>query len=565
MAEPIVLNGVSAGMRGALGTIVVWRRGGDLTADTTAPTDEAARSEAKQRIAAAMQTVSARYTELAELQPEGDLKDVLVATAEMAEDPSLVESAEGYVDEGHPATHAVRLACAEVAELFASLGGYMAERVSDLNGVRDRVIAELLGVGMGGAELVDDSIVVAEDLTPADTAMLDVSKVRALVTELGGPTAHTAIIARQWGLACVVQVEGATALPEGAPALVDGAAGVVIANPDAEASEQVRKRNELLDSLDSDVNPAATADGQAVQLLTNIGGAADAEEAAQHACEGVGLFRTEVLFLSAKTAPTADEQAEVYRQVLRAQAGRKVVFRTIDAGADKPLAFANVDHEDNPALGVRGYRLVRTMPELLQTQLEAIARAAADVPETTVWVMAPMIATPDEARDFAAQARATGIKTVGAMVEVPSAALQAEHFLAELDFVSIGTNDLAQYTMGTDRLLGALADLIDPWQPGVLKLIEATAQAGQKLGKPVGVCGESAANPLMSLVLVGMGVTSLSMSSSALSVVRLALRHTDLTTCQQMARAALDARDPEAARQAVLALANDEVRFMVGG
>lgn len=565
MAEPIVLNGVSAGMRGALGTIVVWRRGGDLTADTTAPTDEAARSEAKQRIVAAMQTVSARYTELAELQPEGDLKDVLVATAEMAEDPSLVESAEGYVDEGHPATHAVRLACAEVAELFASLGGYMAERVSDLNGVRDRVIAELLGVGMGGAELVDDSIVVAEDLTPADTAMLDVSKVRALVTELGGPTAHTAIIARQWGLACVVQVEGATALPEGAPALVDGAAGVVIANPDAEASEQVRKRNELLDSLDSDVDPAATADGQAVQLLTNIGGAADAEEAAQHACEGVGLFRTEVLFLSAKTAPTADEQAEVYRQVLRAQAGRKVVFRTIDAGADKPLAFANVDHEDNPALGVRGYRLVRTMPELLQTQLEAIARAAADVPEATVWVMAPMIATPDEARDFAAQARATGIKTVGAMVEVPSAALQAEHFLAELDFVSIGTNDLAQYTMGTDRLLGALADLIDPWQPGVLKLIEATAQAGQKLGKPVGVCGESAANPLMSLVLVGMGVTSLSMSSSALSVVRFALRHTDLTTCQQMARAALDARDPEAARQAVLALANDEVRFMVGG
>lgn len=565
MPDSIELRGVSAGVRGALGRIVVWRHGGDLDADLPRPVDQDDRDAARQTLLAAMAAVAGQYAELAEQQQDGELKDVLVATAEIADDPSVIEAAQTHIEQGESVTAAVREAFAEVAEQFQALGGYMAERVSDLNGVRDRVLAQLLGVGMAGAELVEDSIIVAEDLTPADTAVLDVRKVRALVTELGGPTAHTAIIARQWGLACVVQAEGATRLPEGAPALVDGRAGIVMTHPSEQDAERIRRRNDLLDSLDADTDPAATADGTPVTLLANIGGLADAQEASGHACDGVGLFRTEVLFLSARTAPTKQEQADVYRRVLRAQAGRRVVFRTLDSGADKPLAFANVDHEDNPALGVRGYRLVRTMPELLATQLEAIAEASADVPEAEAWVMAPMIATPDEARDFARMARAAGNTTVGAMVEVPSAAIQAEQVLAELDFVSIGTNDLAQYTMGTDRLLGALADLIDPWQPAVLTLISSTVRAGQAQGKRVGVCGESASNPLMALVLIGLGVTSLSMSSASLSAVRFALRHTDLATCRAMAQAAVTARDPAAARSAVLALAGDELRFLVGG
>lgn len=565
MAARREVQGVSASVRGAMGTIVIWRPGGDLALDLPRPVDEAGRAHAGQQLRQVLAQVAAQYQELAGRQPDGDLKDVLEATAEMADDPSVLEAADAHIESGESVTAAVRLAFGEVAEQFLALGGYMAERVSDLNGVRDRVLAGLLGVGLAGADLVDDSILVADDLTPADTATLDVGKVRALVTEQGGPTAHTAIIARQWGLACVVRAEGALQLPEGSPALVDGRAGRVVTDPSEEEVASVRRRNELLDGLDADTAPAATADGTPIKLLTNIGGPADAQEAAGHANDGVGLFRTEVVFLSATTAPSREEQAEVYRQVLRAQSGRLVVFRTLDSGADKPLAFANVAHEENPALGVRGYRLVRTMPDLLQTQLEAIAQATADVPETEVWVMAPMIATPDEARDFATAARAAGNATVGAMVEVPSAAIQADRVLAELDFVSIGTNDLAQYTMGTDRLLGALADLIDPWQPAVLNLIRATARAGEAQGKKVGVCGESASNPLMALVLIGLGVTSLSMSSAALSAVRYTLRHTDLATCRAMAEAAVSARDPQAAREAVLALAGEEVRFLVAG
>lgn len=236
---------------------------------------------------------------------------------------------------------------------------------------------------------------------------------------------------------------------------------------------------------------------------------------------------------------------------------------TIDAGADKPLAFAQQSVEENPALGVRGYRLVRTLPQLLADQLTALGRAQQET-GAELWVMAPMIATPAEAADFAEAARAAGLKTVGVMVEVPAVALRCADVLADVDFVSLGTNDLAQYTMATDRLRGELSDLLDPWQPAVLDLVAATADGGKTAGKPVGVCGESASDPLMALVLAGMGVTSLSMSPAAVPAVRAALRGHTLARCQEIAAAARAARSAPEARAAALDLTDSEVKQLLG-
>ena len=238
-------------------------------------------------------------------------------------------------------------------------------------------------------------------------------------------------------------------------------------------------------------------------------------------------------------------------------------MRTLDAGADKPLPFVTQAGEENPALGVRGYRLVRSHPELLDTQLEALARAQAET-GTTPWVMAPMVTTPAEARDFATRARAAGVAIVGVMIEVPAAALRAREILAEVDFVSLGTNDLAQYTMASDRLRGELADLLDPWQPAVLDLVDSTARAGLRARKPVGVCGESASDPVLALVLVGLGVTSLSMSVGAIPAVRYALRHHTSAECATMAAAALAAQSAGEGRAAVVALLHPDVRETLG-
>lgn len=301
--------------------------------------------------------------------------------------------------------------------------------------------------------------------------------------------------------------------------------------------------------------PGRTADGTAVQLLANVGTLEDAERAAAQDVEGVGLFRTEVLFLDRSSAPTLQEQTEAYARVFTAFGDRKVVVRTLDAGADKPLAFVDVAAEENPALGVRGLRTARRHPELLQTQLAALA-AAAKQTGTTPWVMAPMVSTPAEAAEFALTARAAGLETVGAMVEVPAAALRAHRLVAAgLDFVSLGTNDLTQYAMAADRLEGDLADLLDPWQPAVLQLVAATGS----VDVPVGVCGEAARDPLLALVLVGLGVRSLSMAPAAVPAVRFALSRTSLATCRAMAEAALSADSPQEARDLAARSADPDV------
>lgn len=553
-----VLHGSGVG-RGAVVGPVARAHPVPVVEESPGPATDDERAAAAARVRESFAAVAALLEQRAE-HSGGTIAEVLGATAMMAHDPELVGAAVARVEGGTDPAVAVDLAIAEFAELFAAAGGYLAERVTDLRSVRDRVVARLRDLPEPGVpELERPSVVVADDLSPADTAALDLTKVLGIVIEHGGPTGHTAIIAGQLGIPCVVRVAGATDLVDGAEVAVDAAAGTVTVGPDAETRARVEARRAALEALARETGPGATRDGRAVQLLANIGTAEDAERLTDAAVEGVGLFRTEVLFLGRATAPTVEEQTAVYTRVLAALGDRKVVVRTLDAGADKPLAFVTRTDEENPALGVRGFRLVRASEELLRTQLTAIAHAARAT-GTEPWVMAPMVATPHEAAQFAALAREAGVTRAGVMVEVPSAALRSRDVLAEVDFVSLGTNDLAQYTMATDRLLGDLTDLLDPWQPAVLDLVAATASGGVEAGKPVGVCGESAADPAMALVLVGLGVTSLSMSPAAVPGVRFALSRHDADTCRQIASAARAARTAEEGRAAALELVDPEVR-----
>ncbi|NCT89618.1 phosphoenolpyruvate--protein phosphotransferase [Cellulomonas sp. APG4] len=550
------LHGSGVGRGAVVGPVARAHPAPALHTEAPPPDDVAAAvAEVTEAFAQVARTLEKRAEEAG-----GTIADVLGATAMMAADPELVGQVRSRIEGGQAAVPAVDRSVAEFADLFTAAGGYLAERVTDLRSVRDRVVARLLGLPEPGVPaLARPSVVVADDLSPADTAALELDKVLGIVIEQGGPTGHTAIIAGQLGIPCVVRVVGASALEDGTEVAVDAAAGTVVVDPDDELRGRVETRREALATLAGRTDPGTTADGHAVALLANIGTAEDAERLTDAAVEGVGLFRTEVLYLGRTSAPTEDEQAEVYARALGALGGRKVVVRTLDAGADKPLAFVTRSGEENPALGVRGFRLVRTDEELLRTQLRAIARAA----ERTggdPWVMAPMIASVEEAEQFATLARAEGVRTVGVMVEVPAAALRARDLLAVVDFVSLGTNDLAQYTMATDRLLGELVDLLDPWQPAVLDLVAATAEAGLDVGKPVGVCGESAADPAMALVLTGLGVTSLSMSPAAVPGVRFALSRHSLERCREIAAAARSARTAVDARRACLGLVDAQVR-----
>jgi phosphotransferase system enzyme I (PtsI) len=292
--------------------------------------------------------------------------------------------------------------------------------------------------------------------------------------------------------------------------------------------------------------PGRTADGHPVALLANIGSAADLSSATD--AEGVGLFRTELLYLDRLEPPTVDEQAAAYTAVFEAAAGRRTVVRTLDAGADKPVPFLRQPEEPNPALGIRGIRLGWRRPEVLRTQLAAIAQAAAGT-GADVWVMAPMVAHAAEAARFATYCREVGLPQVGVMIEIPAAALQSAAILSEVDFLSIGTNDLSQYSFAADRQCGELADLLDPWQPALLSLLSICAAAGTAVAKPVGVCGEAASDPALAVVLVGLGVTSLSMAPRAIPAVRAALAERTLDECRRLADAALSAADAATARR----------------
>ncbi|RBY92859.1 putative PEP-binding protein [Blastococcus sp. TF02A-30] len=550
--RPLVLTGRAAAPGAAVGPAVrlpAARDGGPAGAG--APAADAATEVLRFGAAAAE---AARLLSARAAQAPGEAGPLLRATAALAVDPALHDAVAARIGAGEPAPAATRSAVQELVERFAAAGGPAAERVAELLDVRDRILAGLAGRRDDGPVQPDHpSVLLADDLAPSEAVLLDPARVLALALAGGTPTGHTALIARELGLPCVVGlgVGELDAVPTGSTVLVDGGQGTVTVDPDVDDAH-ARVSAARPGAGGGWAGPGRTRDGRTVPLLANVQDAAGARAAVAAHAEGVGLYRTELAFLGRGEEPSVEEQAAAYAEVLEVMAGRTVVLRTLDAGADKPLRFSDLREEANPALGVRGLRAARRDAGVLERQLDAIA-AAGRRTGATPWVMAPMVATVPEAAAFATAARDRGL-VPGAMVEVPSAALHAERLLAHVDFLSVGTNDLAQYALAADRLSADLADLTDPWQPALLELVALTAAAGARVGKPVGVCGEAAADPLLACVLVGLGVTSLSCAPSAVAAVGARLGRTDLADCRRAAQGALAADDPDGARAAAAAV-----------
>jgi phosphotransferase system enzyme I (PtsI) len=399
-------------------------------------------------------------------------------------------------------------------------------------------------------------VIVAHELTPSQTASIPVELIAAIVTETGSPTSHAAILARALGVPAVVACEGLLAITRaGVDIAIDGRAGEAIVDPSpaereaiARSHEQEERRREALGVLRD--QPGRTADAHHVELAANIGSIDHIPAAVEAGGEGSGLVRTEFLFLGRVTAPTVEEQTKVYAEILRGFPGHRVVFRTLDAGADKPLPFVEREAEENPALGLRGIRLSLRRPDLFRDQLRALVRAGAEVADEKAGrlaIMFPLVASAAEleaARDtFRTVAEEEGVDPgefeVGVMIEVPSAALGAARLARHADFLSIGTNDLIQYLFAVDRLNGAVADIGDVLEPDVLDLIRSVVEAAHANDAWVGVCGEAAGDPTVAGALVGLGVNELSMTKVAIPEVKDALRQLTLEACREAVLSAI--------------------------
>lgn len=539
------LTGAGVGRGSAVGPVLIMAE--HLPAPEATPFTGDAAAEIERTLAALAET--ALDLQATGERAGGEAKEVLESQALMAQDPAIADDVRDRINGGVSGEYAVHEAFAQFQTMLTSLGGYMAERAADLGDVAQRVIANLRGVPVPGLPESDvPFVLVARDLAPADTALLDLTKVLAVVTSGGGPTSHTAILARSKGIPAVVGADGALGLVSGGVVIVDAAAGTIDSAPTDEAISAAQAAIAARAAAAAEpVTPGRLADGTAVPLLANVGSAADAASAIELGAEGVGLFRTEFLFLDAASAPTVESQEAQYRELFAAFSGKKVVVRVLDAGADKPLEFLTDDGEENPALGRRGLRALRAHEDILRDQLRALVEAA-DGTGVDLWVMAPMVADSEDGAYFTALARELGVRVAGVMVEVPSAALLAEQILDDADFISIGTNDLTQYTLAADRQLGTVANYQDPWHPAVLRLVGEAGRAGAATGKNVGVCGEAAADPLLAVVLVGLGVTTLSMSAAALADVRHELLGHTLAEAQELAAGVVASRTAAGAR-----------------
>ena len=539
------IKGVGIGRGVAVGSVI--RMAAPLPEPSDAPRADTVPAQKEiDRVTKALAVVNADLSRRAEEAANGDegakqAAPILQAISMFASDPSLAASITSLINGGKTAERAVLEGFAAVEDMFRAIGGYQAERAADLHDVGQRVIADLMGVPAPGIpESETPFVLVAEDLSPADTAAIDLNKVLAIVTSQGGPTSHTAILARARGIVAVVSAAEAENLANGEQVIVNAAKGVVVTNPtaaeieDAEAAKaHAAKAKELRGK------PGSTKDGHHIPLLANVGKPADADPALEYGAEGVGLFRSEFLFIGNSEPPSVEEQTKAYAELLSRFPGKKVVIRMLDAGADKPLPFLTPEDEPNPALGLRGLRTLKAHMNVLEGQLKALAAADAQT-EADLWVMAPMVADEHEADYFVKLGKSFGLKKVGVMAEVPSIALMADKVAEVADFVSIGTNDLTQYTLAADRTLGSVANYQTAWHPAVLRAIKLIADAGNAHGMPVGVCGEAAADPDLAVVLAGIGVNSLSMTPVALDDVRAELANWTLEEAQEKAAKALN-------------------------
>ena len=543
----------------------VWYRPTDVTdldeppAEDVDPTAERerfdeAQAEARAELEAERESTRERVGD--------DEAAVFDAHLKFLEDPQIESGVEAAVDDGLPAPHAVMRAFEGPIEQFEGMDGMMAERADDLRDIRDRLLRLLTGAERTDlGVLPEGSVVLAELLTPSDTAQLDPEATAGIATMEGGRTAHAAIIARSLGIPAVVGVgDGLDAVDDGTELVVDGEDGVVIAEP----SEETRER--AAESTQTPVvdEPVATADGEAIEVAANLGTPVEAAPAVDRGADGVGLFRTEFLFQDREAAPDEDEQFEAYHEVCEAFAEEvageadetdapRIVVRTLDVGGDKPIDYLDLDPEENGFLGARGIRLsLDEHADLFETQLRALLRAAATDAGAGLAVMFPLVSTVEEleaaldrvdavATDLDDEGVAYAIPELGVMVETPASTYLADAFAERVDFLSIGTNDLTQYIQSAQRDLDRMTDYQDPLAPAVVRAIDRTVTAGHAGGAWVGMCGEMAGDPDLTELLVGLGLDELSMSAVTIPDVKTAIREVDTEAAAELAEAVLAA------------------------
>lgn len=528
-----IYKGLGVGLVSAVGDVMVVKHSSALpewTKSTKTKDQELA------ELKSAIEFVSNQLDELG-LKAGETSAEIFDALKMLIEDDELLEVASSHIQDGWTAAAAIGKAVDEFSEL---LGGdpTFDERVADFQDLSKRVQARLAGIEMALSIPEKGRIVlVGDDFSPADTAQFTEAVV-GLITLKGGPTSHTAIICRSKSIAAVVSCPEASQLENGDRVLVDPVGDRVVVSDDESLATK------SIEFVAVNAEPL-------IPVRANIGTLEDAQAASQTRANGVGLFRTELLYLSAKTEPSLAEQVTSYTQILKAAPEGPIVVRTIDAGSDKPVPFLNMPAEENPSLGVRGYRLIAEHRDFIEGQLRALESARLESGRE-VWVMAPMIATAEEAKAFADLARSIGGYKVGIMVETPSIALIVDQLGGVVDFVSVGTNDLSQYLFAADRMNPALGSLLNHWQPALIKSLARIASGAKTAGISAGVCGESASDPAFAVVLAGLGIDSVSVSRSQVTAVHNALSSLSLSDAKEVANAVLQQETAEAAKSTAL-------------
>lgn len=516
-------------------------------------------AEEWERFVVALQRVD---DELARLSAVGNsfLSDIFHVHREILHDKTLTDSVLAGIDNGLTASEATQQATADLVDIFENLSdAYFASRATDIRDVSQRLLVHLDGVSLAQQlhDLPPDTILVAEDLTAFDTGHLSSTTVVGIALAGSAPTAHTSILARSLGLPLICALgPGIMQLEGNQPAIVDGIQGRLFVMPDTETLEsyqemRVRLRSFRISAEASSHEPAVTVDGCNVPVRANINSREDVLLIPSSGADGIGLLRTEYLFQQRTTPPSVKTQVEAYREMADQLPGEIFTVRLLDIGGDKPVQYLPQPLESNPFLGVRGIRLLLQEPHLLQDQLQALVLLAREVPPTnTIRVLVPMVSKVAELTrvleildqvDHVADVRYPGGPLqIGVMIEVPAAALMADHFASLVDFFSIGTNDLSQYTLAADRVNSAVAALATSLDPSVLRLIGMTCDAGAAAGIPVTVCGEMAGDPSITPLLLGLGVKELSVATPSVALVKYAVRQTDMAQARLLARAALE-------------------------
>jgi phosphotransferase system enzyme I (PtsI) len=526
------LRGIGVGSRAAMGHVL--RIGSEQVSLETRHSSSTPAQE-KDLLSAGIESALSQIRQETS-STEETTQAIMTALLSILEDPELIELATPALEEGFDAATALVRAIDSFAELMGDDEDFMS-RAGDLRAITVRMGHIFRGTDTKISIPEEGQwIIVASDLTPLETSQFGASVV-GVVTELGGPTSHTAIICRALGIPAVVSCAGASTLGDGVSVLVDPVGNRVVENggmSDATAS----------------ISFVPLSDSPLITVRANIGSLQDARAARDTEARGVGLFRTEVLYLDTLEPPSVEVQAAHFAEIFSAAPAGKIIVRTIDAGSDKPVPFLSLKAEENPALGVRGFRMVSHFAEFFQSQLEAISLAISQTGRD-VGVMAPMVATSDEVDLFREMCERAGITQVGIMVEAPAIISLIGELRGSVDFLSIGTNDLSQYLFAADRLHPELGYLSSPWQPGLLRQVHQISLAAQEIGVPVGVCGESAADPLLAVVFAGMGIGSVSVAPSSVNEVRSALSSVTAETAKLCAEAALSARSESEARTRV--------------